>query len=76
MTLPTIFDWLDYFSAMRGYPAVYVVLMTAVLVAVAWDWRLSILALMGHYLFAGLLFVDLIDPHLALSRCWWVCLPV
>ena len=68
MTLPTIFDWLDYFSAMRGYPAVYVVLITAVLVAVAWDWRLSILALMGHYLFAGLLFVDLIDPHLAFIK--------
>ena len=68
MSLPTIFDWLDYLSALRGMPAVYLVLITAVFVAVAWDWRLSIFALMGQYLFVGLLFVDLMAPHLAFIK--------
>lgn len=76
-TLPTIFDWLDFLSAWRGYPAVYVVLITAVLVAVAWDWRLSIFALMLQYLFVGLLYVDLLEPYLAFMKLFvglFVCL--
>jgi len=68
MILPTIFEWLDYLQPLRGFPAVYLVLITAVFVAVAWDWRLSIFALMGLYLSVGLLFVDLIDPHLAFIK--------
>lgn len=65
MDLPNIFELLALVDGWRGYPAVGVVLVTAVLIAIAWDWRLSIFALMIHYLFAGLLIVELLDPRLA-----------
>lgn len=65
MNLPNIFELLALLDGWRGYPAVGAALVTAVLIAAAWDWRLSILALMAHYLFAGLLFVELLDPRLA-----------
>lgn len=65
MDLPNIFELLALVDGWRGYPAVGVVLATAVLIIIAWDWRLSIFALMIHYLFAGLLFVELLDPRLA-----------
>lgn len=68
MMMPTIFEWLERFSAWRGYPAVAVVLVTAVLVALVWDWRLSIFALMVHYLFTGLLYVELMPPHMAIVK--------
>jgi hypothetical protein len=68
MNLPTIFEWLDRLSSWRGMPAVYVVLLTAVLIIAAIDWRLSIFALMVQYLFVGLLFFDLLNPRLAVVK--------
>ena len=66
--MPTIFDLLNQFDYMRGLPAVYVVLATAVLIVLAWDWRLTLLALLVQYLTAGLLFVDVLDPRLAVVK--------
>lgn len=73
----TIFDWLNRFDFMRGLPSVYVVLLTAVIIIVAWDWRVVLLALAGQYLAAGLLFVDVLDPRLAIVKLFaglFVCL--
>ena len=52
-------------------------LLTAVLVIIIWDWRFALLALVVQYFFAGLLFVDLLDPRLAVVKLlagWFACL--
>ena len=77
MAFPTIFDWLERLEGLRGYPAAYAVLVTAVLVIIIWDWRLALAALAAQYFFAGLLFVDLLDPRLAVVKLlagWFACL--
>lgn len=77
MTFPTIFDWLARLDGLRGFTAAYAVLLTAVLVIIIWDWRLALLALAVQYFFAGLLFVDLLDPRLAIVKLlagWFACL--
>jgi hypothetical protein len=53
---------------MRGLPAVYAVLVTAVIIVMAWDWRITLLALLVQYLTAGLLFIDVLDPRLAFVK--------
>ena len=77
MSFPTIFDWLEYFSFLRGYPSTWILLGTAVLIALFLDWRLSLFALIVQYLVASLLFFDLLDPQLALIKLFvgmFVCL--
>jgi hypothetical protein len=66
--MPTIFDLLNQFDFLRGLPAVYLVLLTAVVIVVAWDWRLALLALAGQYLLAGLLYADVLDPRLMIIK--------
>jgi hypothetical protein len=66
--MPTIFDLINRFEFMRGLPAVSVVLLLAVVIVMAWDWRLSLLALLGVYLVGGLLFIDVLDPRLAVVK--------
>ena len=73
----TIFDWLERVAFLRGEPAVWLVLLTAVLIVVAADLRLGLLALAGQYFAATLLFVDVLDPRLAIVKLlvgWFVCL--
>ncbi|MFO7537569.1 MAG: hypothetical protein R6X32_05865 [Chloroflexota bacterium] len=75
--MPTIFDLLNQFDFLRGLPAVYLVLLTAVILVVAWDWRLALLALAGQYLLAGLLFADVLDPRLMVVKVlngFFICL--
>lgn len=77
MAFPTIFDWLERLAGLRGFTAAYAVLLTAVLVIIIWDWRFSLLALAAQYFFAGLLFVDVLDPRLAVVKLlagWFACL--
>lgn len=74
---PTIFDWLDSLSFMRGMPAAYLTLITALIIVTVWDWRVAILALTVQYFAAGLLFVDVLDPRLAIVKLlvgWFICL--
>ncbi|MEJ2748185.1 MAG: hypothetical protein P8183_09805 [Anaerolineae bacterium] len=66
--MPTIFDLINKFDFMRGLPAVYVVLLMAIIIVMAWDWRVTLLALLVHYLTASLLFVDVLDPRLAVVK--------
>jgi len=77
MIFPSIFDRFEWLAALRGAPAVYLVLLTAVLVILIWDWRFALLALAGQYLFAGAIFVELLDPRLATVKFltgWFICL--
>jgi hypothetical protein len=68
MNIPSIFDWLARFEFLRGWPAVYLVLLTAVIIVITWDWRGAVLALAGQYLVTGLLFVDVLDARLAMVK--------
>lgn len=64
----TIFDWLERFDFLRGLPAVYLIMIGAVIILVAWDWRIVLFALTAHYLVVGLLFVDVLDPRLTMVK--------
>ncbi len=77
MNIPTIFDWLARSEPLRGYPAVIIILVTASLIALFWDWRLALFALIVQYLDVSLLFADLLDPRLAVIKLlvgMFVCL--
>ena len=77
MNLPTIFDWIEKFSFLRGYPAAALVLVTAVVIILAWDWRLAVFALAVQYFAASLLYLDVLDPRLSVIKLltgWFVCL--
>ena len=77
VTLMTIFDWLDRLAFLRGETAAWLVVLTAVLIVVVPDLRLKLLALAGQYFAAALLFVDVLDPRLAIVKLlvgWFVCL--
>jgi hypothetical protein len=68
MNFPTIFEWLETFDFLRGLPAAFTVIITAMVILIVWDWRLTLLALMLQYLIIGFLFVDLLDPRLVNMR--------
>ncbi len=61
----TIFYLLDRLAFLRGMPSVVVLLVAAFVAVAAWDARVTLPALLVHYLFAGLLFVDVLVPRLA-----------
>ena len=65
MNIPTIFDLLDRLAFLHGMPTVVILLLAAFVAVAAPDIRLSIVAVLIQYLFAGLLFVDVLDPRLA-----------
>jgi hypothetical protein len=77
MTFPSIFDWLETFSFLRGYPSAWILLATGVLITLFLDWRLSLFALIVQYLVASLLYFDLLNPQLAIIKLFvgmFVCL--
>ncbi len=65
MEMPTIFDLLDRLAFLRGAPSVVLLLIAAFVAVVAWDMRPAIIGVLIHYLLAGFLFVDVLDPRLA-----------
>jgi hypothetical protein len=65
MDVPTVFDALDRLASLRGMPATIIILLAAFVAVAAWDMRLAIPAMLVHYLFAGLLIVEVLDPRLA-----------
>lgn len=77
MNIPTIFDWLARAEPLRGYPSVIIILITASLIALFWEWRLALFALIVQYIVVSLLFADLLDPRLAVIKLlvgMFVCL--
>lgn len=65
MDVPTIFDILDRLAFLRGMPAVALLLAVAFIAIVVRDMRPVVVAVLAHYLLAGFLFVDILDPRLA-----------
>ena len=66
--IPTIYEFLGYLDFMRGTPAAYIVLLTASLILILRDWRLLLITLIIQYLVVGLLFADVLLPHLAFMK--------
>ncbi len=62
----SIYTLLDRFEFLRGEPAALLVLVAAALAIAAWDMRLVLPALALHYLASLLLYVDVLDPRLAI----------
>lgn len=63
MSIYTLLDRLDF---LRGEPSAFLVLLAAALAIAAWDMRLVLPALALQYLASFLLFVDVLDPRLAI----------
>lgn len=68
MDVPTIFDILDRLAFLRGMPAVALLLAVAFIATVVRDMRPAVVAVLAHYLLAGFLFVDILDPRLAFAH--------
>lgn len=68
LDFPTIFDLFARFDFLRGEPAANLLVTTAVIIVLVWDWRLSLAALALQYLLVGLLFADILDPRLAIVK--------
>lgn len=76
-SFPTIFDWLERLSFLRGMPAAYLILAAGALLTVFWDWRITIFALLVQYLASSLLYVEVLDPRLAIVKLFvgvFICL--
>jgi hypothetical protein len=77
MNFPTIFDWVERLAFLRGDVALLLVMATAVFVLLVPDLRLAVLGLAAQYFAAALLFVEVLDPRLAIVKLltgWFVCL--
>ncbi len=61
----SLFSLLETLEPLRGMTATWIVLIAAFFAVAIWDVRLALPALGVHYLAAGLLFVDVLDPRLA-----------
>ena len=66
--MPNILDFLEFLSFLQGTLGVIVVLLTAAIIFVVRDWRLSLFALAVQYLVIGLLFAELLLPHMAFMK--------
>ena len=77
LQLPTLFEWIQRFEFLRGSPASYLALLTALLIIIAWDWRLAVGALAVQYFASSILFLDVLDPRLSVIKLlvgWFICL--
>jgi hypothetical protein len=77
MSFPSVFELLERLAFLRGFPAAYLVMAAAAVMIVVRDWRVSVFALAILYLSASLLFVDVLDPRLAIVRLFvglFICL--
>lgn len=77
MQVPTLFDWIQRFEFLRGMPAAYLALVAALMVAVVWDWRVSVLALATQYFATSILYLDVLEPRFVIIKLfvgWFVCI--
>ncbi len=77
MNIPNIFEWLNQLDLLRGYPAAMLVLLTAIILILSWDWRISVAVLTVQYFATTLLYADILPLQLAIIKLligWFVCL--
>jgi hypothetical protein len=63
----TVFDVIERLEPLRGMPAALIVVIAAFFAVAVWQIRLAILALAVQYLVSGLLYVEVLDPRLAVA---------
>lgn len=66
--IPSIYEFLNALAFLRGAPSAYIVILTAAVILIIRDWRWSLIALLVQYLVVGLLFVDVLAPHLSFMK--------
>lgn len=66
--MPTLPDVLAQLSFLTATPAIVGLVITASLIVVIRDWRLSLAALSAQYVLVGLLLTRLIQPQVALTK--------
>lgn len=66
--MPTLPEVLAKLSFLMTTPAIVGLVITAGLIVVIRDWRLSLAALLGQYVLVGLLLTRLIQPRVALTK--------
>ena len=71
--MPIFAEILEKLSFLAGTPAVAGLALTASLIVIAGDWRLSLLALLAQYILAGLLCTRLLPFSLPKSKFTSAC---
>ncbi len=66
--MPTLPQVLAKLSLLTTTPAIIGLVVTASVIVVVRDWRLSLAALLGQYVLVGLLLMRLIQPQVALTK--------
>ena len=66
--MPNILDFLAFLSFLQGTLGIIVVLLTAAIIFVVHDWRLSLFALAIQYSVVGLLLAGVLLPHMAFMK--------
>lgn len=66
--IPNLLEFLQYLAFLRGEPSAYLVMLTAAIILIIRDWRWSLMVLLIQYLVVGLLFADLLPPHLSFMK--------
>ena len=66
--MPNILEFLDFLSFLQGTLGIAVVLITAAIIFIVRDWRLSLLALAIQYLVVGLLSSGAIPAYMAFMK--------
>ncbi|MDT8305518.1 MAG: hypothetical protein RRC07_06245 [Anaerolineae bacterium] len=77
MSFPTIFDWLERLAFLQGMPAAAVIVAAGAILTVLWDWRVTIFALLLQYLASSFLYVEVLEPRLAIVKLFvgvFICL--
>lgn len=58
-------------------PAAYLALVTALVIAIVWDWRAAIVALAIQTFLTGILYLDVLEPRFVIIKLfvgWFVCI--
>lgn len=66
--MPSLHEILDQLQFITRDLAVLGLFVTGGLIALVWDWRMSLLALLGQYLLAGFILSQLVLPEIALIK--------
>ena len=66
--MPTLPEVLDSLSFITRDLALLGLFVTAAMIVLVWDWRLSLLALLAQYLLVGMILSRLVVPEIALTK--------
>ena len=68
LEIPSAYDILNYLDFLRGFPSLYLVLLSSMTILITKNWRWSLLALFFQYQVVGLVFADVMLPQNAFMK--------